>query len=258
MLLSQTTGIGKDNVRYVYGMKNGVYRSWNIVKIGEKWYNLDVAANDFGLSTDVNYRYFLTNNLGEHRITVGSDTLIKLDDSTFNHLATVDNKAVSDRYIYYVNRDGKISKLNKTTLLPVTDAEDNKLPKVAATTAPGKMVYIKHDNNSESLYFANTSMGSYLYELKIPKDAATDYTLQLLIQKPIESISATEKTVTYKSVGEEVTTFATSLKDNHNNAIKAVETSLTELRTLADQLNDSIKSAYHKVSSFVAFLFLFS
>ena len=233
------------DVRYVYGMKNGVYRSWNIVKIGTEWYNLDVAANDNTdrNNKDVNYRYFLTNNLGEHRITVDAE---KTTAATYNHLATADNKAVSDNFIYFVDANGKIKKIDKKTLKTVDDTKLNeiKVDTVAVTSEPGKMVYVKQVSDTdpvitkESLYFVNTSMGHYLYELVIKNESTTPtYELKLLIKEPVEGILMVgTDAVKYKTASGEKTVYVSALEDDHKNAVNNVKAALNEMGALAKEI----------------------
>ena len=238
------------DVRYVYGMKNGIYRSWNIVKIeNNDWYNLDVAANDSTdrNNKDVNYRYFLTNNIGEHRITVGAQ---ETKDPSYDHLATADNKAVSDNFIYFVDADGKIKRINNDTLKLDKDTIIDNIKmnnvEIKITSEPGKMVYVKQKSDAdssivekESLYFVNTSMGHYLYELVIQNEtsATPTFELKLLINEPVEAISMVgTDAVKYKIASGEKTVYIEALEDGHKNAINNVKIALNEMSELATRI----------------------
>lgn len=188
-------------VEYVYGIANGEYHSWNIIKIGDKWYDLDVATNDStvkGIQT-INYRNFLTYTENERRIISKSSTVSK--DSTYNYFKTIDNLAQSKDAIYYANAqsNGEIFKLNLSDLK--SEKIDDKLSD--ASTGTGRMVYYEQTSGDtatvvgEYLYFINDSNGKYLYRYNLDGNEAPT----LLVKDQIESISLSGSTLTYNIKG---------------------------------------------------------
>ncbi|MGN7479521.1 hypothetical protein ACTHOQ_16950 [Solibacillus silvestris] len=190
-------------VEYVYGIANGEYRSWNIVKIGNEWYHLDAAGNDpaeKGNQT-INYRYFLTYTENERRIISTTAHNSAITSTNYNYFKTADNLAQSSDAIYYADTEsnGEIYKLALNTLA------SSKLPisKANASTGTGRMVYYKQTSGDtatvvgEYLYFINDSRGKYLYRYNLNGNEEPT----LLVKEQIESIALSGASLIYKIKG---------------------------------------------------------
>ncbi|OOM79835.1 transglutaminase-like domain-containing protein [Clostridium sp. BL-8] len=82
--------------RIVVGKINGVGHGWNLVRLNNKWYQLDITNND-ATNSD---KYFLT-----------SDDVLKKDGFTWN---SDEYPACTEKY-YEVNNDSSLSTSNLTT-----------------------------------------------------------------------------------------------------------------------------------------------
>ncbi|WP_336046586.1 S-layer homology domain-containing protein [Solibacillus ferritrahens] len=199
-LLKQVPSI---DVKYVYGIVNGEYRSWNVVKIGTQLYHLDAGSNDTAIKSDklIQYRYFLTNTPNERRIANGAEGLT-ITSTTYNHFKTIDNQAQSSTHIYYPNAhsSGEIYQLDLASLTATPLAID----RIDATTGTGRIVYYEQTSGDSAniepvgkyLYFINDSQGKYLYRY----DLGSSKKLELVLKEQLQSIKLGTNILTYTPV----------------------------------------------------------
>ena len=229
-------------IKYVHGIANGEYRSWNIVQINNKWYNLDVAGDDFETAKDsqtINYCYFLTYTPNERRITSPSIDSASTE-TTYNYFKTIDNLAQSGDALYYADAasNGEIFKLQLTDLTSTT----LNIEKSDASTGTGKMVYYQQPSNNatpaiEYLYFINDSQGGYLYRYQL-NGTATER-LTLLVKEQVESITLKGSSLSYTFDGgksdylplNSLVALDDELAKKVINAIKGIENTAVTLKT---------------------------
>lgn len=203
MLLKQVPSQNMD-VRYVYGVVNGEYRSWNIVKIGQEWYHLDAASNDTLGGNLVKYEHFLTNQANTRRIINGAGSLT-VSDTKYNHFLTIDNQAQSATHIYYANAatSGELYEMDLATLKP----ESLGINVSEATSGAGRIAYFEQTTKDTSnievtkgyLYFINDSQGKYLYRYDLKEQK-----LELILREQLESIKLISPMLIYKLLDSKV------------------------------------------------------
>lgn len=237
-------------MRYVYGVADGEYHSWNIIKLGGKWYHLDAASDDTAIQNDklIKYHHFLTYKQNEKRIDVGADKLLEIKDSTYNYFLTADNQAQSSTHLYYADAEtsGELSQINLSTLVP----ESLGINKDDATSGKGQMVYYEHTSGdtaevvAKTLYFINDSQGKYLYSYNLWTKEPRPEKLQLILKEQLASISLIGSTLKYETLKGESRSLPLSYLDKldqqyADEVIKAIE----KLEASVDQTTDAFKKA---------------
>ena len=254
MLLKQA--FPASDVRYVYGVANGEYRSWNIVKLGGKWYHLDVAGDDTATrnSSLIKYRNFLTFTENERRIIYGSDSTIgTINDTTFNYFKTIENQAQSETHLYYADKEtgGKIQRISLNNLTQETPGASGTLTidSVKATTGAGRMVYYKQTTTDaaavvpEYLYFINDSQGKYLYRYELLSNK-----LELLVKEQIQSIELAPPILGYTTTSNTMGTLPLNRmaeldQEKANNVIAKIN----ELEAISNKTTTTFKADVVKV-----------
>ncbi|WP_274308835.1 S-layer homology domain-containing protein [Solibacillus daqui] len=149
-LLLNKAGI---NVQYVYGLADGKYHSWNIVKLDDgKWYHLDVAKDEVASNgTNISYKNFLTNN--SQTVILGAPSVTSFDSKDI--FKTITNSVQVNDAIYYVDEEkaGELFHVALTNLTPTS---------LKAHTNIGNLVL---DSTNKVVYFINNSSGKALYQI---------------------------------------------------------------------------------------------
>lgn len=88
---------------YVTGSLKGVSHAWNMVKINDKWYNVDITNGNSGFDDYISYKYLL----------IPTKTMMKsVKIDNINKIPI----AYSDDYNYYKNNDLYIKSFSKTNI----------------------------------------------------------------------------------------------------------------------------------------------
>lgn len=189
----------EEGVRYVYGMSGGKRHSWNLVKIGNEWYNIDISNDDNTTqgSTFIQYKYFLTSDsiVGNREIYFGNRDNMTI--SSNDNFANIINPIRVGTDLYYVDiSDSKLKKVNENNPDPIITISEDK-------TEPDKVVL--YDNNTEkSLFFVNNSKGKQLYEYSITSTVVpTNPKLAVKTEVYSFKISGTDLTI-YKSATDNI------------------------------------------------------
>lgn len=232
-------------VQYVYGIVNGEYRSWNIVKIGTEWYHLDAASDDSAEKSDkrIQYRHFLTYTPNERRIL--SEKNAEITDTTYNYFKTIDNQAQSTTHIYYPNAQtsGEIYQLDLTSLTSTPLAIDRS----NATTGTGRIVYYEQTSGDAAnievvrkyLYFINDSQGKYLYRYELNSSK-----LELILKEQLQSIELGTNILNYKTIdGESGFLPLSRIEDLNNELANKVNSEIQKLVDTEDQTTQKFKEA---------------
>ncbi|WP_254865243.1 S-layer homology domain-containing protein [Solibacillus isronensis] len=228
-------------VRYVYGIVNGEYRSWNIVKIGMKWYHLDATSNDTAEKSDnrIQYRHFLTYSPNERRIL--NEENFEVTDTTYNYFKTIDNQAQSTTHIYYPNAQtsGEIYQLDLTSLTSTPLAIDRS----DATTGTGRIVYYEQTSGDAAnievvgkyLYFINDSQGKYLYRYELNSNKP-----ELVLKEQLQSIELGTNILSYKTINGDTGFLPLSRIEDLNN--EKANKVISEIQKLVDTGNQSTQT----------------
>lgn len=238
-----------NEVRYVHGVANGEYRSWNIVNLDGKWYSLDVAADDPDSGALIKYEHFLTYTPFERSIRFGSETSITVNDEKYNYFKTINTQAMSKTHIYYASSEnsGELYQLDLTTLEPKSIG----LAQSIAFSGSDRIVYYEQSSGdaativSKYLYFINDSQGKYLYRYNLLTKPPL---AELLLKEPLQFIKKTGTTLIYKPItGEEsfVPLDATDQLDKEK-ADKVFE-EVQKLEEIADKTTSSFKTKVMEV-----------
>lgn len=240
------------NVRYVYGVFNGEYRSWNIINIGGKWYHLDAASNDTLGGNLVKYENFLTSKANTRRIISGADSLT-INETDYKHFLTVDNQAQSSKYIYYADAEtsGELYQMDLATLT----SEKLNINVTDATSGSGRMIYYKQTSADtaeivgEYLYFINDSQGKYLYRYEL----GTTNKPELILREQLASIRLTPPMLFYKLLNSTTEKFLplnsiASLDQQRANEVIAAIEDLKKTATVDKRALSNARSLYMKLT----------
>lgn len=140
---------------YVTGSANGENHSWDLVKIGGEYYNVDTTWDDPvpDKTGVVNYNYFLLSNKQLKNDHSWDEKNYPIATSEkYNYFHSMNNMIEKGGTYYYSNAQNDILyKMNKST---------KKISKVISDKAPHFAI------SGQWIYYSNYSNGGYLYKVK--------------------------------------------------------------------------------------------
>lgn len=217
-LLLNKAGI---NVQYAYGLADGKYHSWNIVKLDDgKWYHLDVAKDEVvSNDTNISYKNFLTNN--NQMVILGAPSVTSFDSKEI--FKTITNSVQVNDVIYYVDEEkaGELFQVALTNLTPTS---------LKAHTNVENLVL---DSTNKVVYLINNSSGKALYQIA----PSTPTTATKVVNESLSNIR-------YDSTLNKLT-----LTNQNKQSFEYTLTSVTDAAKFDQLVLDKIREAVDALSS---------